>query len=123
MQLEHRVNRVAGRRGDAKLAAERAHFAGEPVEFEAITALEIVRHGCLHSGLNFVHDEIHAIVEIAGVERDALRPADGEGLLHQRAEKAAQLGIGDADVDVYGYVQNLHSPRGRFAYGRATYRF
>ncbi len=38
-------------------------------------------------------------------------------------DEEVPFAIGDADVDVYGYVQNVHSPRGRFAYGKATYRF
>jgi outer membrane receptor protein involved in Fe transport len=31
--------------------------------------------------------------------------------------------VGDGDTDLYGYVQSQHDPRGRFIYGRATYRF
>ena len=38
MQLESGVDRVARRRRDAELAAERAHFAREPVKFEPIAA-------------------------------------------------------------------------------------
>ena len=38
-------------------------------------------------------------------------------------DEEVPFAIGDGDVDVYGYVQNVHSPRGRFAYGKATYRF
>ena len=38
-------------------------------------------------------------------------------------DEQVPFAIGDGDVDVYGYVQNVHSPLGRFAYGKATYRF
>jgi outer membrane receptor protein involved in Fe transport len=38
-------------------------------------------------------------------------------------DEEVPFAIGDGDTDVYGYVQNVHSPRGRFAYGKATYRF
>ena len=38
-------------------------------------------------------------------------------------DEEVPFAIGDGDVDVYGYVQNVHSPRGRFVYGKATYRF
>jgi iron complex outermembrane receptor protein len=38
-------------------------------------------------------------------------------------DEEVPFAIGDADTDLYGYVQNVHSPRGRFAYGKATYRF
>jgi iron complex outermembrane recepter protein len=31
--------------------------------------------------------------------------------------------IGDGDGDLYGYVSSQHDPRGRFAYGKVTYRF
>jgi outer membrane receptor for ferrienterochelin and colicin len=31
--------------------------------------------------------------------------------------------VGDGNNDLYGYVQNVHSPRGRFLYGKATFRF
>ena len=38
-------------------------------------------------------------------------------------DEEVPFAIGDGDMDLYGYVQNVHSPRGRFAYGKATYRF
>ena len=38
-------------------------------------------------------------------------------------DEEVPFAIGDGDADLYGYVQNVHSPRGRFAYGKATYRF
>jgi outer membrane receptor protein involved in Fe transport len=38
-------------------------------------------------------------------------------------DEEVPFAIGDGDTDVYGYVQNVHSPRGRFAYGKLTYRF
>jgi outer membrane receptor protein involved in Fe transport len=31
--------------------------------------------------------------------------------------------IGDADVDLYGYVSSVHDPRGRYIYGKLTYDF
>ena len=31
--------------------------------------------------------------------------------------------IGDGDTDLYGYVSGVHDPRGRFMYGKVTYRF
>lgn len=31
--------------------------------------------------------------------------------------------IGDGDTDLYGYVQSLHSPRGRFWSIKGIYRF
>jgi outer membrane receptor protein involved in Fe transport len=31
--------------------------------------------------------------------------------------------IGDGDADIYGYVQNLHSPRGRFWSAKAVFNF
>ena len=31
--------------------------------------------------------------------------------------------IGDGDGDLYGYVSQVHSPRGQFVYGEVTYRF
>lgn len=31
--------------------------------------------------------------------------------------------IGDGDGDLYGYVSQVHSPRGQFVYGKVTYRF
>lgn len=31
--------------------------------------------------------------------------------------------IGDGDGDLYGYVSDLHSPRGQFVYGKLTYQF
>ena len=43
--------------------------------------------------------------------------------LENALDEEVPFAIGDGDVDVYGYVQNVHSPRGRFAYGKATYRF
>ena len=65
---------------------------------------------------------------VNGIDLGANFAADlGPGTLSLGLENALDeevpFAIGDADVDVYGYVQNLHSPRGRFAYGRATYRF
>ena len=38
-------------------------------------------------------------------------------------DEEVPFAIGDNDADLYGYAQNVHSPRGRFAYGKATYRF
>lgn len=38
-------------------------------------------------------------------------------------DEEVPFAIGDGDTDVYGYVQNVHTPRGRFAYGKVTYRF
>ena len=31
--------------------------------------------------------------------------------------------VGDGDTDLYGYVSSQHDPRGRFMYGKVTYRF
>jgi outer membrane receptor protein involved in Fe transport len=31
--------------------------------------------------------------------------------------------IGDGDTDLYGYVSGVHDPRGRFLYGKVTYKF
>lgn len=31
--------------------------------------------------------------------------------------------IGDGDADLYGYASGVHNPRGRFLYGKVTYRF
>lgn len=31
--------------------------------------------------------------------------------------------IGDGDTDLFGYVSSQHDPRGRFVYGRMTYKF
>jgi len=31
--------------------------------------------------------------------------------------------IGDGNNDLYGYVQGVHNPRGRFLFAKATYRF
>ena len=38
-------------------------------------------------------------------------------------DEEVPFAIGDGDADVFGYVQNIHNPKGRFAYGKATYRF
>jgi iron complex outermembrane receptor protein len=38
-------------------------------------------------------------------------------------DEEVPFAIGDGDADVYGYAQNVHSPKGRMAYGKATYRF
>ena len=31
--------------------------------------------------------------------------------------------VGDGDSDLYGYVSSQHNPRGRFIYGRVSYKF
>src|SRR4029078_3996500 len=95
MQLERSVDRVTGRRRNTEFLAERAHFACEPVEREAIAALEVVRHRCLHAGLALVDDKIHAIVEVRGIERDTLGLADRKGLFHQCTEESPQIGVRD----------------------------
>jgi iron complex outermembrane receptor protein len=38
-------------------------------------------------------------------------------------DKQPPLAVGDGDVDVYGYVQSQHTPRGRFINAKATYAF
>ena len=38
-------------------------------------------------------------------------------------DEAPPFAIGDGDTDLYGYVSGVHDPRGRFAYGKVTYRF
>jgi outer membrane receptor for ferrienterochelin and colicin len=38
-------------------------------------------------------------------------------------DEDAPFAVGDFDTDVYGFVQSQHDPRGRFVYGKATYRF
>ena len=38
-------------------------------------------------------------------------------------DEEAPFAIGDADSDLYGYVQSQHSPRGMFWYVRANYVF
>lgn len=38
-------------------------------------------------------------------------------------DEAPPFAIGDGDSDLYGYVQSQHSPRGRFVYGKAVYKF
>jgi iron complex outermembrane recepter protein len=38
-------------------------------------------------------------------------------------DEEVPFAFGDGDADVFGYVQNIHNPKGRFAYGKATYRF
>ena len=43
--------------------------------------------------------------------------------LDNALDEEPPFAVGDGDTDLYGYVQTSHSPRGRFAYGKATYRF
>lgn len=38
-------------------------------------------------------------------------------------DEGPPFAIGDGDTDLYGYVSGVHDPRGRFLYGKATYRF
>lgn len=38
-------------------------------------------------------------------------------------DEDAPFAIGDGDTDIYGYVQNVHNPRGRFWNAKAIYRF
>lgn len=38
-------------------------------------------------------------------------------------DETPPFAVGDGDADLYGYVSSQHDPRGRFAYGRVTYRF
>jgi outer membrane receptor protein involved in Fe transport len=38
-------------------------------------------------------------------------------------DEEVPFAIGDGDTDLYGYVQSQHDPRGRFAYGTATFKF
>ena len=38
-------------------------------------------------------------------------------------DEAPPFAIGDGDTDLYGYVSSQHSPRGRFMYAKATYKF
>ena len=38
-------------------------------------------------------------------------------------DKEPPFAIGDGDGDLYGYVSQVHSPRGQFVYGKVTYRF
>lgn len=38
-------------------------------------------------------------------------------------DETPPFAVGDGDTDLYGYVASQHDPRGRFAYGKLTYRF
>ena len=43
--------------------------------------------------------------------------------LDNALDEGPPFAIGDGDTDLYGYVSGVHDPRGRFAYGKVTYRF
>jgi outer membrane receptor protein involved in Fe transport len=43
--------------------------------------------------------------------------------LDNALDEEPPFAIGDGDTDLYGYVSSLHDPRGRFAYGKVTFRF
>ncbi len=43
--------------------------------------------------------------------------------LDNALDEEPPFAIGDGDTDIYGYVSSQHDPRGRFMYGKATYRF
>lgn len=43
--------------------------------------------------------------------------------LENALDEDPPFAIGDGDSDLYGYVSSQHDPRGRFAYGKVTYRF
>jgi iron complex outermembrane receptor protein len=38
-------------------------------------------------------------------------------------DESPPFAIGDGDTDLYAYVSGTHDPRGRFIYGKVTYRF
>jgi iron complex outermembrane recepter protein len=38
-------------------------------------------------------------------------------------DESPPFAIGDSDTDLYGYVSGVHDPRGRFVYGKLTYKF
>jgi hypothetical protein len=42
--FKNRVDRLVSRVRDLMLAAQRNHLAGDPVEFETITCIEVIRH-------------------------------------------------------------------------------
>ncbi|MCM2313182.1 MAG: TonB-dependent receptor [Steroidobacteraceae bacterium] len=43
--------------------------------------------------------------------------------LENALDEDPPFAVGDGDTDLYGYVSSQHDPRGRFAYGKVTYRF
>ena len=43
--------------------------------------------------------------------------------LDNALDEEPPFAIGDGDTDLYGYVSGVHDPRGRFMYGKVTYRF
>src|SRR6266481_9184084 len=71
--LEDGVNRLMRRRRNAVLAAEGGDLAGEPIEFEPVARLEIVRHGRLHRGRKARHPTIELRRKVRR-ELDAGRP-------------------------------------------------
>ena len=55
--------------------------------------------------------------------RYKLRGRRAPAELDNALDEEPPFAVGDGNNDLYGYVQSTHNPRGRFAYGKATYRF
>lgn len=61
---------------------------------------------------------VNAQVNYSGIENTRLILG-----IDNLLDEEAPFAIGDADSDLYGYVQSQHSPRGMFWYVRANYAF
>ncbi len=67
VRLQHRIDGGIGRRRHAKLTAERGHAAGEPVELEAVAALEIVQQRSLEAIGRVLREGDLLVEKLAGI--------------------------------------------------------
>src|SRR4051812_35783543 len=61
LQFQHSIGRLIGGRGHAEDLPELHHLAGQPVQFEAVAALQIVQQRRLEAGRSGF-GELHAVV-------------------------------------------------------------
>src|SRR5215216_6085244 len=80
--LEDGVDRLLRGRWDAVLASKGDHLAVEPIQFETVARVEVVRHRRFHCWRKAYHQTIQLCGKVRR-ERDAGRAADGYRLVHQ----------------------------------------
>src|SRR6516165_351904 len=96
--LEDGVDRLMRRRRDGVLATEGDDLAGEPIEFEAVARLEIVRHGRPHRGRKACHPTIELRCKVRR-KLDAGRATDRNRLVHQLVEERPQVLVVTDDAE------------------------
>ena len=90
--LKDRVDGLLGGCWDAVFASEGDHFTGEPVQFEAVARVKVVRHRGLHHWRKTRHRTLQLCRKVRR-KLDASRKTYGHRLVHQPEEESTHVRV------------------------------